>query len=350
MTDQLRVPDNEVHNLNAALSVRGLSKFFGSRYGDQRKSARGAIRALDGVSFDLPKGATLGIVGESGCGKSTLARCLVRLEEPSSGEILLDGDDILRLSLRQFRSVRSRIQLVFQDPYGALTPRRSVGEQVGEPLRVHRLATSRKSIDGQVGDLLERVGLRASDSSRYPREFSGGQRQRVCIARALASKPEVLILDEPVSALDVSVQAQIINLLRDLQEEYELSMIFISHDLSVVEEISEHLAVMYLGRVVEDGSSSEIFSQPLHPYSQALLSAAPIRTPAERGVRERIVLSGDVPSPASPPSGCHFRTRCWLALSECAEEVPLLRTLTGKDHRCACIRALDTEGRVIVNN
>lgn len=350
MSDNLRAPDPQATESHIALSVRGLSKVFASRYGGDGKSARGVIRALDDVSFDLASGSTLGIVGESGCGKSTLARCLVRLEEPSSGEILLDGIDVLSMSLRRFRAVRPRIQLVFQDPYAALTPRRTVGEQVGEPLRVHRLAASRRSIDGEVGVLLEKVGLRASDANRYPREFSGGQRQRVCIARALASNPQVLILDEPVSALDVSVQAQIINLLRDLQDDYELSMIFISHDLSVVEEISHKLAVMYLGRVVEDGQSSQIFSQPLHPYSQALLSAAPIKSPGDRGTRERIILSGDVPSPANPPSGCRFRTRCWQAVGECSEGVPPLRVVTGQDHRCACIRAVDVEGGIIVDN
>lgn len=338
MTDHLHVGERKPTGAQSVLSVRDLSKVFASRYSRSSKSARGSIRAVDGVSFELPAGTTLGIVGESGCGKSTLARCLVRLERPTSGQILIHGTNILPLSSREFRRMRSRIQMVFQDPYAALTPRRAVGDQIGEAIRIHRIVSTRKEVDARVNALLDKVGLRPADAGRYPREFSGGQRQRICIARALAAEPEIMILDEPVSALDVSVQAQVINLLRDLQSEYDLSMIFISHDLSVVEEVSNRVAVMYLGRVVELGEVEEIFVNPLHPYTQALLSAAPVRRPEERGTRERRVLVGDVPSPANPPSGCHFRTRCWLAIEECAADAPRLQVAVKPAHLCACIR------------
>jgi oligopeptide transport system ATP-binding protein len=288
------------------------------------KKQIGAVKAVDGVDFTLGRGETLGIVGESGCGKSTLARLLVSLEPPTAGSIRYRGEDITGLSGRALKAVRRNIQMVFQDPYTSLNPRMTVGDIVGEPYEIHPEAAPKGDRRRRVRELLDVVGLDPGYVNRYPHQFSGGQRQRIGIARALALRPEIVVADEPVSALDVSVQAQVINLMARLQEEFGLSYVFIAHDLSIVRHISDRVAVMYLGRIVETGSDEEIYEHPTHPYTQALLSAVPVPDPAARERRERIILSGDVPSPTDIPSGCRFRTRCWKARERCALEVPPL--------------------------
>ncbi|MDR3082878.1 MAG: dipeptide ABC transporter ATP-binding protein [Streptomyces sp.] len=306
------------------LEVSGLVKHYPLTRGILFKKQIGAVRAVDGVDFTLGRGETLGIVGESGCGKSTIARLLVSLEKPTAGSIRYRGQDITQLSARALKAVRRNIQMVFQDPYTSLNPRMTVGDIIGEPYEIHPEAAPRGDRRRRVRELLDVVGLNPEYINRYPHQFSGGQRQRIGIARGLALRPEIIVADEPVSALDVSVQAQVINLLARLQDEFGLSYVFIAHDLSIVRHISDRVGVMYLGRIVETGSDAEIYEHPTHPYTQALLSAVPVPDPEARERRERIILSGDVPSPTHIPSGCRFRTRCWKARERCAREVPLL--------------------------
>ncbi|MFJ9610205.1 ABC transporter ATP-binding protein [Kitasatospora sp. NPDC101176] len=306
------------------LEVRDLVKHYPLTQGILFKRQVGAVKAVDGVSFDLVKGETLGIVGESGCGKSTLAKVLMNLERATAGRVLFKGEDITRLSGAGLKAVRRNIQMVFQDPYTSLNPRMTVGDIIGEPFEIHPEVAPKGDRRKAVQDLLDVVGLNPEYINRYPHQFSGGQRQRIGIARGLALKPELIICDEPVSALDVSVQAQVINLLEQLQGDFGLSYMFIAHDLSIVRHISDRVGVMYLGTMVEIGTEEEIYSYPTHPYTQALLSAVPVPDPTGREQRERILLSGDLPSPANPPSGCRFRTRCWKAEERCSTEVPLL--------------------------
>ncbi|MFD9037289.1 ABC transporter ATP-binding protein [Streptomyces bottropensis] len=306
------------------LEVSGLVKHYPLTEGILFKKQVGAVKAVDGVDFALGAGETLGIVGESGCGKSTVAKMLVNLERPTAGSIRYKGEDITRLSGKSLKTVRRNIQMVFQDPYTSLNPRMTVGDIIGEPYDIHPEVAPKGDRRRRVQELLDVVGLNPEYINRYPHQFSGGQRQRIGIARGLALRPEIIVADEPVSALDVSVQAQVINLLDRLQGEFGLSYVFIAHDLSIVRHISDRVGVMYLGRIVEIGRDAEIYDHPTHPYTQALLSAVPVPNPEAREHRERIILFGDVPSPTNIPSGCRFRTRCWKARERCALEVPLL--------------------------
>lgn len=324
---------NEGENV---LEVRDLVRHFPLTQGIIIKRRVGEIKAVDGVSFDLKRGETLGIVGESGCGKSTLAKLLMRLEQPTSGEVRYKGENIYELGGRALRRVRRNIQIVFQDPYSSLNPRMTVGDIIGEPFKIHPDAAPKGSRQKRVQELLEVVGLNPEHINRYPHQFSGGQRQRIGIARGLALNPEIIICDEPVSALDVSVQAQVMNLLQKLQREFGLSYIFIAHDLSVVRHISDRVGVMYLGRLAELGNATQIYEQSAHPYTQALLSAVPVPDPTMRGKREQIMLQGDPPSPANVPSGCRFRTRCWKAQDICASEEPELVARGEVKHPTAC--------------
>ncbi|MCG5435124.1 dipeptide ABC transporter ATP-binding protein [Micromonospora sp. PSH25] len=300
------------------------------------KKTVGQVKAVDGVSFGLRAGETLGVVGESGCGKSTLARVLMNLEKPTEGSVLYKGQDISKLSGGGLRRLRRQIQLVMQDPYTSLNPRMTVGDLLGEPFEIHPEVAPKGSRRAKVRELLDLVGLNPEHINRYPHQFSGGQRQRIGIARALALRPEIIVCDEPVSALDVSIQAQVMNLLEQLQGEFGLSYVFIAHDLSVVRHLSDRVAVMYLGKIVEIGTEDEIYERPTHPYTQALLSAVPVPDPTQRNNKTIIRLTGDVPSPISPPSGCRFRTRCWKAQDVCAEQVPLLEIRRDSDHPSAC--------------
>jgi oligopeptide/dipeptide ABC transporter ATP-binding protein len=330
-----RTPEDVAAPTGALLEVRGLKKYFPIRKGLFARHV-GDVRAVDGVSFWLERGRTLGLVGESGSGKTTTGRALLRLIEPSAGRALFHGEDIFTLDRDQLRRLRRRAQIVFQDPYGSLNPRMTVGDMLREELAVHRLARGRDA-ERRVRELLDVVGLLPRHAERYPHEFSGGQRQRIGIARALSVEPEFIICDEPVSALDVSVQAQVLNLLQDLQARLGLSYLFIAHDLSVVEHISDHIAVMYLGRVVELGSRDDVIRTPRHPYTRALLSSVPVPDPDR--ARERIVLRGDVPSPSDPPPGCPFHPRCQHPLkdADCARLVPPLAE-KAPDHFAACLK------------
>ncbi|MCX5067550.1 dipeptide ABC transporter ATP-binding protein [Micromonospora lupini] len=318
------------------LEVNDLVKHYPVTQGVVFKKTVGQVKAVDGVSFGLRAGETLGVVGESGCGKSTLARVLMNLEKPTAGSVVYKGQDISKLSGGALRRLRRQIQLVMQDPYTSLNPRMTVGDLIGEPFEIHPEVAPRGSRRAKVRELLDLVGLNPEHINRYPHQFSGGQRQRIGIARALALRPEVIVCDEPVSALDVSIQAQVMNLLEKLQTELGLSYIFIAHDLSVVRHLSDRVAVMYLGKIVEIGTEDEIYERPTHPYTQALLSAVPVPDPTQRNNKTIIRLTGDVPSPISPPSGCRFRTRCWKAQEVCAEQVPLLEIRRDTDHPSAC--------------
>jgi oligopeptide/dipeptide ABC transporter ATP-binding protein len=315
-------------NNQQLVRVRGLVKHFPVDGSDD------VVRAVDGVSFEIFRGETLGLVGESGCGKSTAGRCLLRLIEPTAGEITFAGRDVVTMGKGDLRELRREMQIVFQDPYASLNPRMKVGAIIGEPLVIHKIGTKKERRE-RVASLLTKVGLDPDYMDRYPHEFSGGQRQRIGVARTLALNPQLIVADEPVSALDVSVQAQVVNLFQDLQKEFGLTYLFISHGLAVVEHISTRVAVMYLGRIVEVASAADLYRRPLHPYTQALLSAIPIPDPKHK--RERIVLQGDVPTPINPPSGCRFRTRCPIAIDQCAAIDPELREVS-PGHTAACIR------------
>ncbi|NLO81947.1 MAG: dipeptide ABC transporter ATP-binding protein [Clostridiales bacterium] len=315
------------------VEVKDLKKYFPVR-GGLIKEKRQVLKAVDGVSFDIYRGETLGLVGESGCGKTTVGRTILKLYPPTDGRIIFDGDDITELNDRQMRSYRKRMQIIFQDPYASLNPRMTVGDIIAESIDIHKIAYGEER-KAMIYDLLSKVGLSREHANRYPHEFSGGQRQRIGIARALAVNPDFIVCDEPISALDVSIQAQVVNLLEDLQDEMNLTYLFIAHDLSMVKHISDRVGVMYLGKIVEMAESSELYSKPLHPYTQALLSAIPVPDPDTMEQRERIILKGDVPTPINPPSGCRFRTRCPIAREICAEQEPEMKDYGG-GHMAAC--------------
>ena len=320
------------------LEVRNLKMYFPVTSGVIFGRHVSDVKAVDDISFTIKKGETLGMVGESGCGKTTTGRTILQLYKPTDGQVIFNGQDLSKIGRRQMRALRREMQLIFQDPYGSLNPRMSCGDIVGEPIIVHKLTSSKGEYRDRISELLQVVGLNPAMADRYPHEFSGGQRQRIGIARALAVNPSFIVCDEPVSALDVSIQAQVINLLEDLQERFDLTYLFIAHDLSVVRHISDRVAVMYLGHIVEVADRQELYENPLHPYTKALLSAVPIPDPIVEAQRERIILSGDVPSPTNPPEGCVFNTRCPIAIDECRVAMPELREVS-KDHWVACIRA-----------
>ena len=315
------------------LDVRDLYVHFPGK--GKGKGGGEVVKAVDGVSFTVNRGETLGLVGESGCGKSTTGLALLRLVDPTAGQVTFDGQDVTGLSTKDLRSLRRRMAMIFQDPYASLNPRRSVGDSIGEPLDIHGLHQGRQARSDRIGELMETVGLNPDYRSRYPHEFSGGQRQRVGIARALAGEPDFIVCDEPIAALDVSIQAQIVNLMERLQDEFNLTYLFIAHDLSAVQHISDRVAVMYLGRIVEEADRAQLTEQPAHPYTQALVSAVPVPDPKRERERKRIILSGDLPSPIAPPSGCNFRTRCPQVFDPCDTNDPVLQQV-GPGQSAAC--------------
>ena len=320
------------------VQVKDLKMHFPITQGIVIQRQVGAVKAVDGISFFIRRGETLGLVGESGCGKSTTGRCIIQLYRPTAGKVYFEGQELTEIKGQKLRSMRRNMQMIFQDPYASLNPRMTVGNIIGEPIEIHKLVKGKKARLERVHELLRIVGLNPYMANRYPHEFSGGQRQRIGVARALAVEPSFIVCDEPISALDVSIQAQVINLLEDLQEEFGLTYLFIAHDLSVVRHISDRIAVMYLGKLVELTTRQELYDNPLHPYSQALLSAVPIPDPVVEEKRKRVILTGDVPSPVNPPSGCNFHTRCPQAIDICKEQDPEFYD-RGGGHWVACHRA-----------
>jgi oligopeptide transport system ATP-binding protein len=325
-------------NDDILLEVKNLKMYFPVGGGFLSRKPVGYVKAVDDVSFIVKRGETLGLVGESGCGKTTTGRCILQLYKPTAGQVIFDGQDLTELNSKRMRAIRREMQVIFQDPYSSLNPRMTAGNIIGEPLIVHGLVSGKQEYREKVSELLTNVGLNPYMADRFPHEFSGGQRQRIGVARALSVSPSFIVADEPVSALDVSIQAQIINLLEDLQEQFNLTYLFIAHDLSVVRHISDRVGVMYLGHLVEMADRNEIYRNPLHPYTKALLSAVPIPDPVLDAARDRVMLSGEVPSPLNPPSGCVFHPRCPVANNECSRVFPELREVESK-HDVACILA-----------
>lgn len=335
MTTEHTPQTSDAQQGGVLIDIRNLKMHFPVYKGVIIRREVASVKAVDGLSFQIRKGETLGLVGESGCGKSTTGRTILQLYTPTDGEVHFDGQDLVKMASGDLHAMRRRMQMIFQDPYASLNPRMTVGDIIAEPIVTHKLISGRDAILSRVQDLMKTVGLDPRYVRRYPHEFSGGQRQRIGIARALASEPEFLVCDEPISALDVSIQAQIMNLMEDLQEELGLTYLFIAHDLSAVKHISDRIAVMYLGRMAEIADADTLYKNPTHPYTQALISAVPIPDPEIEVSRTRIVLKGDVPSPLNPPSGCTFHTRCPFAWDRCKEEVPQLQSV-GEDHQVAC--------------
>jgi oligopeptide transport system ATP-binding protein len=327
------------NNDKILVEVQDLKMHFPISVGWMIKKTIGHVKAVDGISFQIAKGETLGLVGESGCGKTTTGRTILQLERPTSGRILFEGEDITGMEEKPLRALRRKMQMIFQDPFGSLNPRMTAGEIIGEPLQIHHLTQNKKEYEEQVKELMSVVGLSPTTMERYPHEFSGGQRQRIGVARALSVRPNLIVCDEPVSALDVSIQAQIINLLEELQEKFELTYLFIAHDLAVVRHISDRIAVMYLGEIVEIATRSDLYRNPLHPYTRSLLSAIPVPDPDVEAEREHVLLEGEVPSPFNPPPGCKFHPRCPMAkFPRCREEKPRLVQVEGGKHWVACYR------------